>query len=221
MDIAEVRRKNLRKMLAETGMSQSDLAKKLEVGRAYVSLLQRRHFGEKTARTMEVKLRLPTGYFDTNHDAPMAITEWSVPSDLRHDAYAIVPRVDVNLSAGGGCISEYEADLQPLAFRRDWLQKMSVTAKKNLRVVKVHGDSMAPYLMDNDVVLLDMGQTTISDNEVYALRLGDELKIKRLVKKFNGGVAIVSDNPRYPEEIVQPNDVKSLQVLGRCLWRSG
>lgn len=220
-DIAEIRRKNLASWMEQSGMNQSEIARKLEVGRAYLSLLQRRHFGEKSARSIEQKLRLPVGYLDADADQPKVIDEWSVPSDLPPDVYAIVPRVDVRLSAGGGCIAERQDDLPPLAFRRDWLQKKLVTAKKNLRVVSVHGDSMEPLLFEGDIVLIDMGQCDIREFEVFAIRYCDELRIKRLSKRVGGGLLIRSDNKNYTDELLSATEAEEVSVIGRMLWRGG
>lgn len=220
-EVVEARRRNLRNWMRDHDLNQTELAKKLDVGRAYVSLLQRRYFGEKTARSIEQKLRMPSGFLDMKSDEPKVIEEWDKPSDLPADVYALVPRLAVQLSAGNGCVPTHEPDLPPLAFRRDWLQRKHVTSRKNLRIVSVHGDSMESYLMDGDVVLIDLGQTTIKDNSVYAIVHGGDLRVKRLMKTFDGGIRIRSDNPAYPEEVLTPAQAESLQVTGAVLWRSG
>jgi phage repressor protein C with HTH and peptisase S24 domain len=219
--LADTRRRNLRSWMIEKGLNQTELAKKLEVGRAYVSLLHKRHFGEKAARAIEKKLGLPPDFLDLSSDEPKVVEVWDKPSDLPPDVYALVPRLAVKLAAGNGFVPDNEPDLPPLAFRRDWLQAKQVTAKKNLRVVSVKGDSMSPYILDGDVVLIDTGQTTIKDNEVYAIVHGGELRIKRLMKTFDNGLRIRSDSAEFPEEILTPSQAESLLVAGLCLWRAG
>jgi phage repressor protein C with HTH and peptisase S24 domain len=80
---------------------------------------------------------------------------------------------------------------------------------------------MEPYLLDGDVVLIDLGQKDVEDGDVYALAYGDELRIKRLSRRFDGGLIIRSDNPRFPEETVAANDLQHVRVLGRHIWRGG
>jgi phage repressor protein C with HTH and peptisase S24 domain len=204
-------------------LNGTTLAKRLETSRAYVSGLfsQDRHFGEKAARNIEQKLFMPAGYLDKQVDRLTPIEVWESPSDLPDGVYALVPRIGIKLSAGQGVEALDENELPPLAFRESWLKRKNVTSKKNLRVLEVRGDSMEPYLLDGDVVLIDLGQKDVEDGDVYALAYGDELRIKRLSRRFDGGLIIRSDNPRFPEETVAANDLQHVRVLGRHIWRGG
>jgi len=56
---------------------------------------------------------------------------------------------------------------------------------------------------------------------VYAILHSGELRIKRLIKTFEGGVRIRSDNAAYPEEILTPAQAETLTVLGAAIWRAG
>jgi phage repressor protein C with HTH and peptisase S24 domain len=229
MDRAAIRRINLRAWMDRYGMTQTDLAMKMDKSRSYVSLLlsddSDRPFGEKSARYIEGMLHMPSGYLDApidNGSNKKTVMLWSVPSDLQDDVYAMVPRVAVSLAAGnGGRIVETEQELPPLAFRRDWMQTKCVTSKKNLKVLEVRGESMTPYLQDGDSVLIDMGQGDIQDNQIYAIWYGDELRIKRLSKRFDGGILIRSDNPAYQDEVLSQEEARHITVLGKLLWRGG
>ncbi len=220
---ADLRRKNLTAWMDKYEINKTELARRCNFQRASASNIFNplRFFGEKLARSIEKSMGMPEMYLDSDATRPQVVVEWSKPEDLQPDVYALVPRLSVQLSAGDGCNSDSEPNLPPLAFRREWLQKKNVTAKKNLRVVSVHGDSMQDYLQDGDVVLLDTGQTSIKDGSVYALRLSDELKIKRLFKKFDGSIAIASDNDKYPVETLSPAQAEHLQIIGLAIWRSG
>jgi phage repressor protein C with HTH and peptisase S24 domain len=46
------------------------------------------------------------------------------------------------------------------------------------------------------------------------------LIVKRLVKKLGGTLIIISDNPKYPEEIYKPDQDKELEikVIGKVVW---
>lgn len=220
---AALRRKNLLAWMDRYEISKTELSKRCGFERASASNLFNpgRFFGDKVARSIEKSMGMPEIYLDSDGSKPQFIVEWEKPSDLQPEVYALVPRLSVQLSAGDGCHSELESEMPPLAFRREWLQKKQVTSKNNLRVVSVHGDSMQDYLQDGDVVLIDTGQRSIKDGSVYALRLSDELKIKRLFKKFDGSISITSDNAKYAEEILSPAQAEGLEVIGLAIWRSG
>ena len=221
--LPNIRRQRLAEWMSNKDMSRTDLAKVLGVGRAYTSLLfnPERSFGAVAARTIERALFMPTHYLDELGNSPTTVANWEEPSSLPDDVYALVPQVGVSLAAGAGAEPGLEPVLPPLAFRRSWLQSRGVTSRGNLRVASVRGDSMQPYLQDNDIVLLDMGQTDIVDNQIYAIEHSGDVRVKRLTKKFDGGILIRSDNRDYPEESLSPEQAGSLRTLGRVLWRAG
>jgi phage repressor protein C with HTH and peptisase S24 domain len=180
-------------------------------------------FGEKTATTLETKFKMVPGELSRADGQPKlnTIEVWEHPDDLPAGVFAMIPRIAIELAAGAGAISHGESDLPPLAFREEWIRRKHVTSRSNLRICEVRGESMEPYLEDRDVVLIDTGQQDVVDNEVYAIAYGDELRIKRLAKRFDGGLFVRSDNPKYPEEIITPADMEHVKILGKKLWRGG
>jgi len=56
---------------------------------------------------------------------------------------------------------------------------------------------------------------------VYALRYGDELRIKRLFRVYDGGLRIVSDNPTFPDEQISREAMQHIAVIGKLIWRAG
>ncbi|MDO9252586.1 MAG: XRE family transcriptional regulator [Hydrogenophaga sp.] len=220
---AQQRRENLKRWMDSRTVSSSDLARRIGSGRAYVSLLFRedRHFGEKAARSIEASLGLPDGWLDATSIHPSTVSEWASPDDLDPEVFALVPRIEVSLSAGSGSLVNTEQQLPPLAFRRDWLRKKGVTSRDNLRLCEIRGQSMEPGLMDGDIAMIDLGQRQVKDGEVYAVRFGDELRIKRLFKTLDGGLRLHSDNPNFPDELISPAGSGLFEVLGLKLWRCG
>lgn len=221
--LAALRRINLASWMETNQVNQTEIAKKLGLGRAYVSLLfnPERFFGEKIARKIEQKLGLPELYLDSDKHKPLSIEGWSQVADLSDDIYALVPRIHLKLSVEKNSVIDIEQNLPPLPFRSDWLKKKQVSQKENLRIVDVLGDSMSDYLHDGDFVLIDLGQTEIQDNNVYVITYGNELRVKRLSKRFDGGLFIRSDNKNFPEELLSTEQAKSIKVVGKVLWRAG
>ncbi|HSN80285.1 MAG TPA: S24 family peptidase [Rhodoferax sp.] len=158
---------------------------------------------------------------DSDEHKPLSIEEWSQVVDLSDYFYALVPLIYLKFSAEKNSVLDIEQNLPPLPFRSDWLKKKQVSQKETLRFVDVVGDSMNDYLHDGDVVLIDLGQTAIQDNNVYVITYGNELRVKRLSKRFDGGLFIRSDNKNFPEELLSTEQAKSIKVVGRVLWRAG
>lgn len=222
------RAKRLADWIKQRGENQSDLSRRLGVGRAYVSKLLKadgttgHRFMEDVARRLEKSLLMPENYLDKREEDGLApIITWSSVDDLPKGMYAMVPRISISLAAGNGIVATEEKDVPPLAFTEEWIRSRNVSSRDNLRICKVAGDSMSPFLEDGDSVMIDLGQKDVVEGRVYCLRYGDELRIKRLYRRFDGGLRIVSDNKDFPEESLSPADLQHVSVIGRQIWRAG
>ena len=92
------------------------------------------------------------------------------------------------------------------------------------RCFKVHGESMEPFLYDGDTVLVNLSEREIINGKVYAIRYGDELRIKRVYRKIDGGLVLHSDNPTFlpRDEDVPPAVVQEhIGIIGRVRDKSG
>ncbi|WP_142847252.1 helix-turn-helix transcriptional regulator [Telmatospirillum sp. J64-1] len=137
--------------------------------------------------------------------------------DVCGTEYAFLPRFDIRASAGPGAL--VEDDGQPLGFQPfeyQWLRGVTTAPITKLALIRVSGDSMWETLHDGDHVLVDRTKTTPSRDGIYVLRYGDELLVKRIMVRLEGGsIDVISDNPRYPSQTVSPT---SLSILGRVVW---
>ncbi|AHF04082.1 hypothetical protein MARPU_09595 [Marichromatium purpuratum 984] len=111
-----------------------------------------------------------------------------------------------------------------MAFTSDWARQTGVRPN-NAVVVYAKGDSMEPSICDGDVLLIDIDTAgdDIRDGQVYAIRYGHELRVKRLFRRYDGSLILRSDNAgRYPEEIIPREDQNGqVHVIGRVVWRAG
>jgi phage repressor protein C with HTH and peptisase S24 domain len=132
----------------------------------------------------------------------------------------------VRFSAVNGHQVSYEAieESEPAAYRISWFHKTGIKPK-NARRFKVVGDSMEPFLFANDSVLVDTADTDptrILDGKVYAIRYGNDLRIKRLFRRLDGTLILRSDNPTYKDEEVPPELAdEHITILGRVRDKSG
>jgi len=80
---------------------------------------------------------------------------------------------------------------------------------------------MEPTLPQGAKVTLDLSNTAIQDGKVYGIRYGNELRIKRLYKRFDGGLIIRSDNAtKNPDESLNPDQLEHVSVIGRYVAHS-
>lgn len=141
------------------------------------------------------------------------------------DDYIQIRESKVRFSAGSGRAAHYDeiADSVPATYRLEWFIKEGIKPE-NARRFKVHGDSMEPFLFDGDTVLVNLAERDILNGKVYAIRYGDELRIKRVYKKIDGGLVLHSDNPAHlpRDEDVPPAIVQEhIGIIGRVRDKSG
>lgn len=130
--------------------------------------------------------------------------------------YVDIPLLDVRLAAGAGSINDLAQQIGVVPMTRDMLQIMGMANAEGLRFVMAEGDSMEPLISDESSVLVDTRDTRLREG-VFAFRLGDELRIKRLRRLGLDGIEVISENPRYEPEVLQGHALDQFAILGRAL----
>ena len=132
-----------------------------------------------------------------------------------------IPLLDARASMGAGAaLADYVDILQEVSANTVELRKrVSFSSPQNLRLLTAYGDSMAPTFSDGDILLIDVGIAELNVDAVYVLQRDDELYCKRIQRRPTGGYRMISDNPVYPPEDIDP-DRDGFRVLARvvCVW---
>ena len=82
--------------------------------------------------------------------------------------------------------------------------------------LRIKGNSMEPKFFDGDTVIVRKQETAENGDVVIALVNGDEGVCKRF-KQYNGGVALVSDNPSYEPKYFSEEEITGIpvRILGK------
>lgn len=131
--------------------------------------------------------------------------------------FALIPRLDVQASAGAGRFALTEDPLEYLAFPSLWLRSRGINSAY-ARILNAKGDSMEETIRDGDVLLVDTSIDRIKDNAIYIVVYGNMVLVKRVHGRLNGSLQLISDNPRYPPEEISPGEVEQLHIAGRVMW---
>lgn len=145
------------------------------------------------------------------------------PDDPQGDDVVLIPESRIEFAAGNGRTAMYELieDQEPASYRLSWFQKYGIKPER-VRRFRVSGESMEPMLFDRDTILVNTDETTIIDGKMYAIRYGDELRVKYLFRKLDGTLTLRSVNPLFKDEEVPPQLANEhIAVLGRVRDRSG
>jgi phage repressor protein C with HTH and peptisase S24 domain len=207
-----------RMMLALGVSTQTALADELGLGRGAVSDAKSKgKVPSQWVLTLLRTRRVTPSWLETGEG------EMHLPSEGREElmaygaeTYDWVPMVEARASAGGGSLETGERILGYYAFRRDWLAGKGTI--RTMRLMRVTGESMRPTLQDEDVVLVDLSQRDILAGKIYAVRMDDEMVVKRLEKK-PGKLVLLSDNRALYEPLeISLAEYANVEVLGRVIW---
>lgn len=133
----------------------------------------------------------------------------------------LISRYDARATAGLGTAENTGHIVDKVLFSADFIRNKLRRDPKNLALIECSGDSMEPALRDGDDLLVDISATQPRSGPIYILRVAGALLAKRIQPRMDGTVMILSDNPRYPPEVITPSDATPLDVVGEVLWRSG
>jgi phage repressor protein C with HTH and peptisase S24 domain len=136
------------------------------------------------------------------------------------EEFAMVPRHDVEASMGAGAEIYDEQIVEHLAFKVKWLNDYGLD-RKHLALISAVGDSMEPNITEGDLLLVDKRPSQIQslkNGTIYVLRIDTQLYAKRIQRKMDGSIAIMSDNKIYSEEVVPAERLNDLHIIGRVAW---
>lgn len=165
---------------------------------------------EAIANAAEVDLN----WLATGKEATRQLVE--VP--VRKDNVVEVVQYDFRASAGAGCLIVSENPVAKFEFSKEWLIRQGLNGKE-LTIVPVHGDSMEPTLMDEDLMLVEVIEDPKQARDgVCVFRIDDEVMVKRLQYDFaSGGYNVTSDNTAYSPFFIGKEFEGRFQLLGRMV----
>ena len=207
---------NLQEFMKKNNISANTIAKVGEVTPSTITRFLSREIKSlniETIQKISYYYKEPMGSFiqelkESNHNNAEIITG----SDI---AYISFYR-DIGVSAGKGL--DWDSDGQILSFPMplSFLHSKGI-APENALIVKVNGDSMAPTLNDNDLVVIDKN-FSLSLNGVYVIKDNiNGLRVKRLDKDKDGNLKVISDNKNYETQIytIEEMQDETITILGK------
>ena len=127
---------------------------------------------------------------------------------------------DIEAAAGAGRSFEGEPVKTTLYFSSAELAEQGLDPAQVVGI-KVRGDSMDGTLADGDWVLVDRSNRDPKQEGVFLLLVSGERRIKRVQRLAGGALFLISDNEHYQPEMIKPQDMHDVEILGRCEIRIG
>ena len=134
------------------------------------------------------------------------------------DRYWIKYFPTINVSAGGGAFDAHE-DFEKLDLPDFFVNIIGGEENlKNIEAINVTGDSMEPTLNNGNIIFIDRTKNDTSKDGIYAFINENGLFVKRIQKRVDGALDVISDNKEYPIQIAQKNDIT---ILGKVVSSIG
>ena len=134
------------------------------------------------------------------------------------DKYWIKYFPEVSVSAGGGAYDS-EDDFESLEVPPYFINMLGGKENlKNIEAINVVGDSMEPTLNDDNIIFLDTSKTDCNRDGIYAFTTIHGLFVKRVQKRVDGSLDIISDNKDYPSQVLSVTDIS---VMGKVISSFG
>ncbi|WP_323790092.1 S24 family peptidase [Thalassovita sp.] len=128
-----------------------------------------------------------------------------------------LPVYSVEASAGLGLPVGDEIQMGVVAFDRGFLKDRGANPDQ-CSVITASGDSMQPAIPDGSMLVVDHSQTEVKNGLIMVVNVGDDLLVKRIRRRLDGLIDLISDNPLYPPETLGPNTLEQLRVVGRVVY---
>lgn len=138
--------------------------------------------------------------------------------DATNKFYMVKYFSDINASAGGGSEVESE-EVEEIEIPKYFVSMLGGERElKYIEAINVSGDSMEPTFSYNDIVFINRDKTDLQRGGIFTIRTEAGLFIKRVQKRIDGKIDIISDNKVYSTQTLDPNEI---EVIGRVVSRFG
>ena len=137
----------------------------------------------------------------------------AVTRAVEHGDFIFMPRTRIRTAGGREGMIRSEQVVDSIAFRAEWVKRRLHTSTRDLLLIEVSGDSMAPTIRDSDLILADLAEPRFKQDGIYLLRHESGLAVKRIQRRPDGKLLVRSDNPKY-----EPIVAATVGVIGRVIW---
>ena len=199
--------------MAALGLDQSELARRVNCSSAAINQIVKGH--TQNSRFLPViasRLGVPLSYLLGETDDP---DDWSPPAQPANDNVIEVPWIDLQYGMGGTFLDEEPVQVRTEPFPLALIRRYTRARADQLVFAEGMGDSMAPTITPNDLMLIDQSDNSLRlADQIWAFSFGGVGMIKRLRPRPDGSIAILSDNPNVPEDRAVDDE---LFLIGRVV----
>ena len=165
----------------------------------------------KTIQSWKSREKIPEDIF-------LKAEEISKTGSVAPKGYLELKFYDVEVSAGHGTLVEKEEESSAMVFSERFIRQELGFNPNNIFLMPVRGDSMAPTLKNQSIVMVNRVDGFSTDG-IYVFRYDNRLMVKRL-QFLPNGIKVVSDNNSYEAWELGKRDIEGadFEIIGEVVW---
>lgn len=225
--VEEIRNENLHLLIKERFGEQR--GNKTAFGKAMgwqAGLVSRYLKGKPIDKTLARRIEKVNGYstnwLDNDHSRVPAPAQLNLLHHVSEaENFYHLPLNQRFLQGGPGVYTVGGSEKGSIAFRRDYIDSIGLSVNA-LETWFVEGESMQELLRPGDLVIVNTAMKQIVNGEIYAFfdaKGGG--RIKYLHEQRDGGLILVSENKKFPDENVPADHRADIEIVGVVELRSG
>jgi phage repressor protein C with HTH and peptisase S24 domain len=142
------------------------------------------------------------------------------PEPIDRSQFVLLPR-HAEAAAAGSSTPPAPLGSAFMALRHDWVQTNLGVDPTRLLLETALGESMTPTIRDGSMLLIDTTDQTFGNFGIYVLEINGERLVKRVQRKHDGSLVLISDNNTYQPDTVDKAAADEVTVVGRVVWAGG
>jgi phage repressor protein C with HTH and peptisase S24 domain len=143
-----------------------------------------------------------------------------ISDDTDWSEFVLLPRRP-EAAAAGAETPPAPAGSEFIALRHDWVRAVCGVEPAKLLMETAIGESMTPTIRDGNTLLIDSNDQTFRNFGIYVLEINGQRLVKRVQRKHDGSLVLISDNTAYQPDTVDKAAADSVKVVGRVVWAGG
>lgn len=208
-------------------MSQAALARAVGLSSTMINKLARGEARDSAhiyaiAKALNVSPEYLSGDSEDLGDATGAPDGPPPQPDFDDGEIVEIMELDLGFGMGGGSYLDLPVKEKGRKIARDWLRLYSSSPATRIFIARGIGDSMAPTIQNDDVVIIDTAQNLVGlGDQIWAVSYGNFGLIKRLRPLPSGGIKIMSDNPNVESEIAYDGELHPIGKVVAIIRKIG
>jgi phage repressor protein C with HTH and peptisase S24 domain len=143
-----------------------------------------------------------------------------VSDDADWGEFVLLPR-RAEAAAAGSETPPAPSGSEFIALRHDWVRSVCGVEPGKLVLETAIGESMTPTIRDGNTLLIDTADQTFRNFGIYVLEINGQRLVKRVQRKHDGSLVLISDNSAYQPDTVDRAAAGDVSVVGRVVWVGG